>query len=203
MTGSRPDQPEFWNERYAAACTPWDLGSAPAALVRFLKDNPGESRLVLVPGCGSGHEIPAFASAGYRVIALDFSVAAIERVRRLHGRIPGVELIGGDFFTASFAPASFDLIYERTFLCALPLARRPELAARAATWLKPGGYLAGLYFHGPKDDGPPFGLEPGEAETLFAAHFELIADVPVPAHETLPLFANRERWQVRRRRPHV
>lgn len=200
MTDSSPADPEFWNQRYAAACTPWDLGAAPPALLRFLSTNPGEGRRVLVPGCGSGHEIPAFANAGYQVTALDFSAEAIARVRRQLGHRADITLLCGDFFTAPFSPGSFDLIYERTFLCALPLARRAELVACTARWLRPGGQVAGLYFYGPKDDGPPFGLESEEAARLFDPQFELILDVAVPAQETLPLFADRERWQVRRRR---
>jgi SAM-dependent methyltransferase len=199
MPDASPTQPEFWNQRYADACTPWDLGAAPAALTRFLARHPGHGRRVLVPGCGSGHEIPAFADAGYQVTAIDFADEAIARVRRLCGPRREVELICGDFFSAHFAPAAFNLIYERTFLCALPLACRAALAARTAHWVKPGGHVAGLYYYGPKDDGPPFGLERDEAERLFGTHFELIDDEEIPARETLPLFAGSERWQVRRR----
>jgi thiopurine S-methyltransferase len=140
------------------------------------------------------------AAAGYHVTAIDFSPEAVARVQRQHGAAPNVALLCGDFFAAPFAPGAFDLVYERTFLCALPLARRRDLAATTAAWLKPGGLLAGLYFYGPKLEGPPFGLAAEEAAELFDADFELIADVPVPASETLPLFAASERWQVRRRR---
>lgn len=153
-----------------------------------------------MPGCGSGHEIPAFAAAGYQVTALDFSAEAIARVRGQHGHLRRVDFCCGDFFATAFAPGTFDLIYERTFLCALPLARRPALVAQTAAGLKPGGLLAGLYFFGPKEDGPPFGLEADEATALFGPQFDLVVDESIPAAETLPLFVSGERWQVRRRR---
>lgn len=200
MSSPSSADPRFWDIRYVARQTPWDLGRVPAALERFLARQESRGGHVLVPGCGTGHEIPAFVAAGYRVTALDFSPAALTQVQRRHGRLPGVTFICGDFFTAPLSPATFDLIYERTFLCALPLERRSELVAQSAHWLRPGGLLAGLYFYGAKEDGPPFGLTPSEAGDLFSPHFTLIADESVPAAETLPLFAGYERWQVRQRR---
>lgn len=195
-----PDQPDFWNSRYEAGRTPWDFGAVPAPLARYLATHPGQGARVLIPGCGSGYEVAAFAAAGYTVTAIDFSAPAVSRARR---RLPGPlaeRVIEGDFFTYDFADAPFDLVYERTFLCALPPAMWPRIIARTAALLKPGGTVAGLYFFGEKEDGPPFGLAANEAETLFAPRFLLVADQPVPAEESLPLFAGRERWQERRAR---
>src|ERR1035437_7553388 len=74
-------QPEFWNTRYAAGHMPWDFGGVPAALVRFLAAHPGAGRHALIPGCGSGYEIAAFAVAGWDVTAIDFSPPAIAQAR--------------------------------------------------------------------------------------------------------------------------
>lgn len=198
-----PTDPDFWNTRYEAGRTPWDFGGVPAPLSRFLEKHPGNGAHVLIPGCGSGHEVMAFAGAGYNVSAIDFSPVAVARAR---GNVPpqlAASIVEADFFTHPFDRASFELIYERTFVCALPPELWPRIVARLASLLKPGGTLAGIYFFGDKDDGPPFGLSPDEPRPLFDAFFTLNDDQPIPASESLPLFAGRERWQERRRRDHA
>lgn len=194
----RPDQPEFWDVRYEAGRTPWDLGGPPAALIGFLAAHPGKGRTVLIPGCGTGREIEAFASAGYRVTAIDFSPPAVAQARARLGPALAERVLLGDFFAETFADAPFDLIYERTFLCALPPALWPELVRRTAALLKPGGLLAGFFYFDGKEDGPPFGFAPGEDTRLYDEHFAILDDQPVT--DSLPLFASRERWQVRRRK---
>jgi SAM-dependent methyltransferase len=197
---AQPVHPDFWNTRYEAGRTPWDLGKPPAALLRYLARHPGHGAHVLIPGCGSGHEIATFAEAGYTVTAIDFSPPAVALAR---GNLPP-GLVGsiteGDFFTHDFAAAPFDMIYERTFLCALPPGVWPRIVARMAALLKPGATLAGVYFLGGKTGTPPFGLSASEPEELFSPHFTCVADLPIPEAESLPLFAGGERWQEWRRR---
>lgn len=191
--------PEFWNPRYATARTPWDFGGIPAPLTRYLTAHPGHGARALIPGCGSGYEVAAFAQAGYAVTAIDFSPPAVARARACVGPALAGRIIEGDYFTHDFAAAPFDLVYERTFLCALPPALWPQIVRRTATLLKPGGVLTGIYFFGEKDDGPPFGLATDEPAQLFDADFVTVADDAIRAAESLPLFAGRERWQERRR----
>jgi SAM-dependent methyltransferase len=196
--------PDFWNVRYRAGRTPWDQGGVPPALERFLTrtaiSRPTRPPSVLIPGCGTGHEIAAFARAGYRVTAIDFSPAAVARARaNLPPELSGW-VMEGDFFTAALDETPFDLIYERTFLCALAPERWPDVTKRLAGLLARHGTVAGLYFFGDKEDGPPFGLDPAEPAALFDPHFEVCRDEPVPGGESLPLFVGRERWQERRKR---
>ena len=198
-----PTHPDFWNTRYAAGRTPWDFGGVPKPVARFLSENSATLRRgsrVLIPGCGSGHEIKSFAAAGCDVTAIDISALAVARARREIGALKNIRIIEGDFFTEEFSAASFDLIYERTFLCALPPVLWPQMVARMAELLRPGGVLAGFYLFGEKADGPPFGLAPGEPAQLFSSKFELRRDEPVPPEESLAFFAGRERWQERTRK---
>lgn len=192
--------PEFWNPRYAAARTPWDFGGIPAPLTRYLAANPGRGARALIPGCGSGYEVAAFAQAGYAVTAIDFSPPAVEHARANAGSALAERIVEGDFFTHDFDEAPFDLVYERTFLCALPPPLWPQIVRRTASLLKPGGVLTGIYIFGEKDDGPPFGLAADEPARLFDAEFVIVMDQPIAAAESLPLFAGRERWQERRKR---
>src|SRR2546425_13349799 len=77
-------QPEFWEKRFREGFTPWDAGRVPAALHEFLKTEPRGQR-VLIPGCGSGYEVRAFAEAGDHVVAIRFGAAAVEAARRVIG----------------------------------------------------------------------------------------------------------------------
>ena len=88
----------------------------------------------------------------------------------------------------------FDVVYERTFLCALPPSLHEQYVARVAELLRPGGVLAGFFFYGQEDpDGPPFPLPPEKASALFTKKFRLRHSEKVT--DSLPLFADREEWQ--------
>jgi SAM-dependent methyltransferase len=188
--------PDFWNTRYAAGKTPWDLGGVPAALRSFLAraETPGR---VLIPGCGSGYEVQAFHEAGFEVTAIDFSPVAIKRAAQLLGPLRRF-VIEGDFFTHDFPGQEFDLIYERTFLCSLPPKRRQNYARRMAELLQKGKLLAGIFLYGEEPDPPPYPLTEAQALELFGEQFELIRSEPVS--DSLPLFQGMEHWQEWRRK---
>lgn len=192
--------PDFWDQRYAAGRTPWDAGRVPPALARHLAAHPGRGERALIPGCGSGYEVAAFAAAGYEVTAIDFSPVAVARARAQVGAGLAGRIVEGDFFTTTFA-APFDVIYERTFFCALPPHLWRQVATRLTALVNPGGRLVGFFVFGAKEDGPPFGFAPIEPVELFYRDFQPVADQPIPVEESLPLFAGRERWQEWRRRP--
>jgi len=181
--------PEFWDRRYRAGGMPWDFGGLPAALTGWLEtERPGR---VLIPGCGSGYEIRSFHERGWDVTAVDFSPAAIERAPKDCG-----ELLLANFFAYDFGRRTFDVIYERTFLCSLPPKIWPKYAERMAELLVAGGKLIGFFLYGHEDQPPPYPLPAGAP--LFDADFRRIVDEPVT--DSLPLFAGRERWQVWERR---
>ncbi len=183
--------PEFWERRFREGFTPWDSGGVPLALKSFLEQEPHGAR-VLIPGCGSGYEVRAFAEAGFEPLAVDFAPAAVERARRILG--PLAERVRlADFF--DFDPGGpFDIVYERAFLCALPRRLWPRYAPRVSELLRPEGRLAGFFYFDDGERGPPFGLKTGELETLLAEHFDQTIDVPVG--DSIPIFSGKERWQV-------
>ena len=133
----------FWDDRYRANRTPWDLKGAPSLLRSYLLRNPGPAA-ALVPGCGSGYEVRAFDEAGWTALAVDFAPAAVERAKTVLGPLGGCVRLA-DFFSDDFG-GPFDLVYERTFLCSLPPALWPGYARRVAQLLKPGGSLVGIFF---------------------------------------------------------
>ena len=103
-----------------------------------------------------------------------------------------------DFFTHDFAGRTFDVIYERTFLCSLPPDVWPKYARRVASLLVPSGKLVGLFFYGKEDEPPPYPLTQLVVLELFGKNFARIEDEP--SSDSLPLFAGRERWQVWQKR---
>ena len=196
-----PSQPEYWNSRYLKDNTPWDFGGVPADLKTFLKKN-GKGAKVLIPGCGSGYEIKAFAEAGYDVTAIDFAPFAVERAKRMVGPALAAQVLVGDFFQHDFPSASFDVVYERSFICSIPPELRQAYRDRMAQLLKYRGLLVGYYYYNKPQilEGPPYGFAWGTADELFSRYFILVKDDPV--NDSLPLFVGRERWQERRRTSH-
>jgi SAM-dependent methyltransferase len=189
--------PDFWSTRYAAGKTPWDFQGVPRALTEFLARTKRSKRgSVLIPGCGSGYEIAAFDAAGFDVTAIDFSPAAVKRARRVLRRRAS-SIVCADFFEYDFGQR-FDLIYERTFLCALPRARWPDYAGRLAALTVSGGALVGTFFIGRAKEGPPCPITEAKLDKLLGRTFRRVCDKRVT--DSLPVFGDRERWQEWRRR---
>ncbi|MQA41426.1 methyltransferase domain-containing protein [Rugamonas aquatica] len=189
-----PMSPAFWDERFERNFTPWDRGGVPQALREFAAASAPLA--TLIPGCGSAYELALLADAGWDAVAIDFSPAAVAAGKAAVGA-HAARVVEADFF--SWQPAQpLQLIYERAFLCALPRAMRPQVAARWAALLAPGALLAGYFFFDEAAKGPPFGIARSELQALLDADFECIADDAVG--DSIPVFEGKERWMVWRRR---
>ena len=117
---------------------------------------------------------------------------AVEQAQRQLGALARFVVLG-DFFTYDFGATDFDLIYERTFLCALPPDLWPAYVNRMAQLLRPKGKLVGVFLYGEQDEPPPYPLSSEKARELFGKKFSLIKTLPVS--DSLPLFGGNERWQ--------
>ncbi|EUC44824.1 hypothetical protein COCMIDRAFT_97145 [Bipolaris oryzae ATCC 44560] len=157
----------------------------------------GKRRRALVPGCGKGYDVALFAAYGYDAYGLEVSSHAAEAARKYladpgKGPLEGeyaikdekigrgaMKVVCGDFFDDAWlkdvdgwdGDAGFDIIYDNTFLCALPPSLRPKWASRMTELLRQsssnntgtGGVLICLEFptHKPvKSGGPPWSLPP-------------------------------------------
>ena len=190
-----PAEPAFWDQRYHAGFAPWDAGRAPAQLSAFIARTCGP-RAVLVPGCGSGWDVRAFAEAGWDVLGLDFSPEAVDAARTVLGPHAACAARGDVFAPIEGSP--FDLVYERAFLCALPRRLWSDWGARMGELVGRGGMLAGFFFFDEGERGPPFPLHSQEELGGLLGEFDCIDDAPVA--DSIDVFRGKERWQVWRRR---
>lgn len=189
-----PASPAFWDERFERQFTPWDQGGVPPGLRDFAAAST--PLVTLIPGCGSAYELAFLADLGWDATAIDFSPVAVAQGRAAVGVQHAARVIEADFF--QWLPTQpLQLIYERAFLCAMPRAMWPQVAARWAQLLASGGLLAGYFFFDEAPKGPPFGLGRAQLDALLGADFVCIADDAVSV--SIPVFAGKERWMVWRR----
>ncbi|GHD72322.1 methyltransferase domain-containing protein [Vogesella fluminis] len=180
----------FWDSRYRQQVTPWESGQLPAGFAALVPTLLPRVHSVLLPGCGSGYEVAYLQRQGLRVAAIDFSAEAVARARQQLG--PLARLVRQADFFGDEVDGSWDWVYERAFLCALPPSRWPAYAEKMAQLVKPGGYLAGYFFLRPTLKGPPFGAALTQLQALFQPWFSLQQQTPVSG--SLPVFAPDEYW---------
>lgn len=180
-----------WDHRYACGDTPWDKGRAhPLIATRACEWHNHSHRHILVPGCGTGHDAAAIATAlpGSHVTAIDLSRRALDAARKLGGDLPNLSLIEAN--ALQWQPAQpFDLVWEHTFFCALHPRQRPEYLQACRRWLRPGGLLHGAFFTHLDDenDGPPWNCPSAELSALLRHAFE-----PPTIHPNTRTFAERD-----------
>ena len=168
-----------WQEAWEEGRTPWDAGSS-APVLRTIVDTLPEGR-VIVPGCRSGYDLLTLAGAGREVVGLDLAPVAKTRFDALAGDHPHrdrIEYVVGDAFSFDPGPG-FDLIWDYTFLCALPIEVRPQWVEFVDRMLRPEGELAALIFpvvpDADPEQGPPYPLTPELVTDLLAPILEPIS----------------------------
>ena len=188
MAKQDASKPEFWEKRFRENFTPWDAGGVPRDLEQFLKAEP-RGRRVLIPGCGSGYEVRAFANAGHDVLA---GFRAFGGRACAEGSGPSRTVSGSRDFFEDDRRALRPGLRERS-RASPPRPLRPRCAAhrRAAFAARPDRRIL-LFEDGER--GPPFGLRSGELEALFTGRFERVTDAAVS--DSIPIFEGKERWQV-------
>ena len=188
-----------WNSRYQKGDTPWEKGSFAPPLIE-IDERMGAGiwgrGLVLVPGCGFGHDARWIAKKGQAVKGLDVSqLAVVGACERTEGDNPEFEL--GDFFKPELATCS--AIFEHTCFCAIDPLDRETYAVAAANWLEPGGHLVAVFFLNPDHEGgPPFGCTLEELDGLFEKDFALVDEWQ--PHASYPGREGREWVRVYRRK---
>jgi SAM-dependent methyltransferase len=202
MTNHDPYDLE-WQRRYEQNDTPWDKEAPAPALVRFLQETAISGR-VLVPGCGKGHEVRALGmQPNCSVVGLDLSSAAIAEARRLAAQADAdaaASFIVGDFFRLPpEMNGAFDWLVEHTCFCAIEPRQRPDYVLAAASALRTGGKIFGIFYLNPDtESGPPFAVSEAELAEFFEPHFILLKQwVP---KESFPGRENRELVRIMQKR---
>jgi len=168
---------EYWETRYQAQDMPWEKGEPSPGLVDFLAAHPGLSRgAVCVPGCGTGHDVRAWARAGFQAFGYDIAPSAIRlATERTAAAGLTAQFQISDFFRDS-PPLRFDWLFEHTLFCAIQPAERDDYVRALLRWLKPDGQYLAVNYLIPDKDGPPFGTTREELWRRFSPHFELLEE---------------------------
>jgi methyl halide transferase len=166
-----------WESRYQSGDMPWEKGEPSPGLVDFLAAHPELPRgTVCVPGCGTGHDVRAWAKAGFEAHGFDISPSAIrlcEEKTRGTGLSARYEV--ADFLTDP-PPQRFDWLFEHTLYCAINPEQRSDYAQAVLHWLKEDGQFLAVHYLIPDEDGPPFGTTRDEVVSRFSPHLDLLGE---------------------------
>ncbi|HHG3231570.1 TPA: methyltransferase domain-containing protein [Vibrio parahaemolyticus] len=193
-TNSPKINQQFWDDLFVSGRMPWDCSKTPEELKHYLNRSLSAPQSVFIPGCGAAYEVSHFVELGHDVIAMDYSTEAVNLAKSQLGQYQDKVMLG-DVFSADFS-RSFDVIYERAFLAALPREMWDEYFAMIERLLPSNGLLVGYFVI--SDDYrsrfPPFCLRSGEIEQKLAANFHLIESAPVT--DSVDVFKGKEQWMV-------
>jgi SAM-dependent methyltransferase len=175
-----------WEQRYEIGDTPWEKGAPAPPLLEWLESRGPMHGDILVPGCGSGHDVRAISAAfpDAEVVGVDISPSAVDRARRFV--LAGNEsYLVADLFDLPLELTNrFEWVFEHTCFCAIDPRRREDYVRRITSALKAGGRLLAIFFLNPWDPGempagggPPFGVTREELDLLFGAHFQLVEEL--------------------------
>lgn len=190
----------FWEGKFGDSATPWDRGRINPQIEQWLRSGalrpsqdadaraPGgdDTRLtrVLVPGCGSGHEVATLAEWGFDVTGVDFAPTATaltrNRLRSLLQSKAGAAMMRAEVVEADVLtyrpPGQFDAVYEQTCLCALYPDHWRRYADQLHHWLRPGGKLFALFTQVSMEraalgfvEGPPYHCDINAMRSLLPA----------------------------------
>ena len=174
---------DFWSSRYKEGNTGWDIGHISTPLKEYINQLNHKELKILIPGAGNSYEAEYLFNKGFReVYVCDIAEEPLKNLKERIPDFPEDQLLNKDFFELE---ASFDLILEQTFFCALPVNKRADYAKQMHSLLKPNGVLAGLLFNFElKPDGPPFGGSKAEYLTYFSPYFKI--DILEPCYNSIP-----------------
>lgn len=168
---------DYWSSRYQNNMTGWDIGGVSTPLKEYIDQLTDKSLKILIPGAGNGHEAEYLHLQGFKnVYVCDIAHEALVNLSERCPTFPKTHLIHANYFELK---DEFDLILEQTFFCALDPTIRLNYLKHTYNLLKYSGKLVGVLFSVEFPfDGPPFGGNYKEYESIFADYFHLITLEP-------------------------
>src|SRR5688500_10689844 len=137
---------------YRAGKPPWDTGVTPPELVALVEgDGALPSGRALELGCGTGTNAIYLARHGWEVAAVDLIDQAVDQARkRAEGEGVVVRQLQGDAnrLDELDVPGPFDLFFDLSCYCGIPLHRRDAYAAGLTRRAAPGARLL-MFGYGP------------------------------------------------------
>ncbi|MES2518313.1 MAG: methyltransferase domain-containing protein [Bacteroidota bacterium] len=162
---------DYWNNRYEAEETGWDLKTISSPLKAYIDQLTNKNLSILIPGCGSGYEAEYLLKEGFQnITVIDFAPLAVEKMKIQLLDYQQINIICNDFFAHN---GEYDLILEQTFFCALDPSLRPKYVQKMCELLKENGKLVGLLFGVQFPNNPPFGGNREEYLGLFSERFNI------------------------------
>lgn len=161
----------MWNPYYQSDDIPWDMGKLNPVIENHSKRMIAESgEKFLVPGAGTGHELPFFEQFNKKVTALDISPLAKEAFKKNYPSSKANYLIE-DFFNYK---EKVDTVLELAFFVAIDPAFRKKTVEKIYSLLNPGGFWGGCFITRYAAGGPPFGLSEWELKQYTKDLFEVV-----------------------------
>ena len=193
--------PTDWESHYTSNDTPWEKGAPHPALVDYLAKSKVRGK-VLIPGCGTGHDVRALAAHGSDPIGLDIAPSAIKSAEAFPREGSEVYALGNLFALEPAMVGAFDWVFEHTCFCAIDPSQREAYVRGVHSALKPGGHVLAIFYLDPgndsPDEGPPFEVSVAELDRLFLPYFELVEEwLPGKTH---PGREGREWMRIMRRK---
>ena len=162
---------DYWNNRYEAEETGWDLKTISPPLKAYIDQLTDKNLRILIPGCGSGYEAEYLLKQGFQdVTVIDFAPLVVEKMKSYLSDYQNINIICADFFTHT---GKYDLILEQTFFCSLNPDLRINYVQKMSELLNKNGKLVGLLFSIQFPKNPPFGGSREAYLKLFSNIFKI------------------------------
>ncbi|CAM2909502.1 thiopurine S-methyltransferase [Vibrio diazotrophicus] len=176
--------PEFWHSKWASNQIGFHLDDVnPLLIEHWHRTEPKREDKIFVPLCGKSEDLVWLATKHNQVHGVELSSIAVRSFFAEHFYTPLViqlnahhelyqfdelSIYTGDYFTAPVE--TYDIVYDRAALVALPEDMRKEYVERLKSLLNPGGriLLVTLDYEQHEMAGPPFSVPQEEIEQLFA-----------------------------------
>lgn len=161
----------YWNTRYQENRLGWDIGYPSTPLKTYIDQLDDKSLRILIPGGGNAYEAEYLFKNGFKnTSVVDLAETTKPNFLKRFPEFPEDQFLVQDFFDLE---ATFDLILEQTFFCALHPSLRKNYAKKMHELLSANGKLVGLLFDFPLDGGPPFGGSVEEYRSYFEPYFTI------------------------------
>ena len=170
-----PDVYRDWDATYTRGTTPWDMGLAEDALVKFVESGLIKPCRTLELGCGHGNDAIFLAQKGFDVTAVDISKNAIVQAKERASRAKvSCTFIAEDATDLKSIIGTFSFVYDRACFHFVHQERRDLYLKMLRTFLEPGGYFLLIVSSNKDAVQGPYQFSEKDIERLFEKDFNIL-----------------------------